>query len=47
LKALAFISLRRDESQEAEKMLDALRVLDPAGEVGWPVVAELAAGVAR
>jgi hypothetical protein len=47
LKALAFIHLRRDEHAEAEKMLDALRVLDPTGEVGWPVVAELAAGVAR
>jgi tetratricopeptide (TPR) repeat protein len=47
LKALAFIHLRRDEAQDAEKMLDALRVLDPSGEVGWPVVAELAAGVAR
>ena len=47
LKALAFIHLRRNEHNEAEKMLDALRVLDPTGEVGWPVVAELAAGSAR
>jgi tetratricopeptide (TPR) repeat protein len=47
LKALAFISLRRDERPQAEEMLDCLRKLDPAGEVGWPVVAELAAGVAK
>ena len=47
LKALAFISLRRDERPQAEEMLESLRKLDPAGEVGWPVVAELAAGVAR
>ncbi|WP_294540959.1 hypothetical protein [uncultured Rhodoblastus sp.] len=46
LKALAFISLRRDERPQAEEMLDRLRKLDPTGEVGWPVVAELAAGVA-
>lgn len=47
LKALAFIHLRRNERQDAEDMLDALRGLDPTGAVGWPVVAELAAGVAR
>jgi tetratricopeptide (TPR) repeat protein len=47
LKALAFISLRRDERPQAEEMLESLRKLDPSGEVGWPVVAELAAGVAR
>ncbi len=47
LKALAFISLRRDELPQAEEMLDSLKKLDPTGEVGWPVVAELAAGVAR
>ncbi len=45
LKALAFIHLRRDERQQAKEMLDALRVLDPTGAVGWPVVAELAAGL--
>lgn len=45
LKALAFIHLRRDESIEAEEMLDALRKLDPDGAVGWPVIAELAAGI--
>jgi hypothetical protein len=47
LKALAFISLRRDERPQAEEMLESLKKLDPSGEVGWPVVAELAAGVAR
>ncbi len=47
LKALAFIHLRRSERRDAEAMLDALRLLDPTGEVGWPVVAELSAGIAR
>jgi tetratricopeptide (TPR) repeat protein len=47
LKALAFIHLRRDESEQAGEILDALRQLDPTGAVGWPVIAELAAGVAR
>lgn len=47
LKALAFIHLRRDEKERAEEILDALRQLDPSGAVGWPVIAELAAGVAR
>ena len=47
LKALAFIHLRRDEKSEAEAILDALRKLDPTGAVGWPVIAELAAGLAR
>jgi tetratricopeptide (TPR) repeat protein len=42
LKALAFIHLRRDEQSRAIEILDALRVLDPAGVVGWPVVAALA-----
>jgi hypothetical protein len=46
LKALAFIHLRRDERVEAAEMLDALSKLDPTGAVGWPVIADLAAGVA-
>ena len=46
LKALAFIHLRRDEQSRAIEILDALRVLDPAGVVGWPVVAALAEGAA-
>jgi hypothetical protein len=45
LKALAFIHLRRDELPQANQMLDALRRLDPAGLVGWPVVAALAEGI--
>ena len=45
LKALAFIHLRQNDPREAGRMLDALRELDPAGAVGWPVVAALAEGV--
>lgn len=45
LKALAFIHLRKDERAAALRMLDALRRLDPAGAVGWPVVAALADGI--
>ena len=45
LKALAFIHLRQNDPQQAGQMLDALRQLDPAGAVGWPVVAALAEGV--
>ncbi len=45
LKALAFIHLRQNDPQGAGEMLDALRQLDPAGAVGWPVVAALAEGV--
>lgn len=46
LKALAFIALRGGLPDDAAAMLDALRRLDPQGEVGWPVVAELAQGCA-
>ncbi len=42
LKALAFIHLRRSERNQALEILDALKKLDPAGVVGWPVVAALA-----
>jgi hypothetical protein len=45
LKALAFIRLRQDRREAAVEILDALRRLDPAGAVGWPVVAELCAAV--
>lgn len=45
LKALAFIHLRREEPDAAAEMLGALKVLDPSGAVGWPVVAELAEGL--
>jgi tetratricopeptide (TPR) repeat protein len=44
LKALAFIHLRQDRPAEARRKLDALKQLDPAGLVGWPVVAALAEG---
>lgn len=45
LKALAFIHLRKDKLREAHELLEALRRLDPAGAVGWPVVAALADGI--
>jgi len=44
LKALAFIHLRQDRPDAARQKLDALAQLDPAGLVGWPVVAALAEG---
>jgi hypothetical protein len=44
LKALAFISLRRDEMGRARDILNALKGLHPAGQVGWPVIAALADG---
>jgi tetratricopeptide (TPR) repeat protein len=44
LKALAFIHLRQDRPDHARRKLDALKKLDPAGLVGWPVVAALAEG---
>ncbi len=46
LKALAFIHLRRDELEEARKLLNILSHADPSGAVGWPVVAALAEGAA-
>lgn len=45
LKALAFIHLRRDELPQARDILERLKRLDPAGAVGWPVVAQLADGI--
>lgn len=45
LKALAFIQLRKNDKRGAMEMLDALKQLDPAGTVGWPVVAAIADGV--
>ncbi|UTD30143.1 hypothetical protein DB459_03820 [Bradyrhizobium sp. WD16] len=45
LKALAFIHLRRDNLDLAREMLAALALLDPAGAVGWTVVAALADAV--
>ncbi|QDP27283.1 hypothetical protein FNV92_25610 [Bradyrhizobium cosmicum] len=45
LKALAFIHLRKDNRKQAHELLMALRRLDPAGAVGWSVVAALADGL--
>ncbi len=46
LKALAFIHLRQNRRDQALRILGSLERLDPAGAVGWPVVAALAEGVA-
>jgi hypothetical protein len=46
LKALAFIALRDDRIADANAKLAVLRKLDPAGAIGWPVIAALAEGVA-
>jgi tetratricopeptide (TPR) repeat protein len=45
LKALAFIHLRQDRPEQASRILDRLKQLDPTGAVGWPVVAALAEGL--
>jgi hypothetical protein len=45
LKALAFIHLPQNDPRRADEMLNVLKRLDPAGAVGWPVVAALAEGV--
>ena len=45
LKALAFIRLKQDNRPLAMEIIDALRVLDPTGAVGWPVIAALAEGI--
>lgn len=47
LKALAFIRLRRGEREAALALLDALRRIDPADQVGYGVIALLAAGLDR
>ncbi len=44
LKALAFIRLRRNEKADAAKLLAHLSTLDPAGLVGWQVIASLLDG---
>ena len=46
LKALAFIHLRQNDRARATQKLQALEYLDPAGIIGWPVVAALADGIA-
>ena len=45
LKALAFINLRQNRPDSAARKLAALKMLDPSGAVGWPVIAALAEGV--
>ena len=45
LKALAFIHLRQNDRVRAAEELEMLAYLDPAGMVGWPVVAALADGI--
>jgi hypothetical protein len=46
LKALSFIELKRGDHAEANGLLTILSAVDPAGSVGWPVIAALAAGAA-
>jgi hypothetical protein len=46
LKALSFIELKRGDRDASDACLRILERIDPAGSVGWPVVAELAEGVA-
>lgn len=46
LKALSFIELKRGARNIAEGHLRTLAALDPAGSVGWPVIAALAQGAA-
>lgn len=43
LKALAFIQLKQGDLAPAREMLDVLAEMDPAGAVGWTVIAALAA----
>ncbi len=44
LKALCFIELKRGDRAAADRLLDILASVDPAGSVGWPVIAALAEG---
>jgi len=46
LKALAFIELKRGNREIALQHLARLARLDPSGSVGWPVISQLAEGVA-
>lgn len=45
LKALAFIHLKKNDKEQAVRMLETLRHLDPSGLVGWQVIAALAEGL--
>jgi hypothetical protein len=42
LKALSFIELKRGDRAAADRYLQILSTVDPAGHVGWPVIAALA-----
>jgi hypothetical protein len=44
LKALAFISLRREQRPQAAEILDALRLLDPQDLIGASVIEDLMDG---
>lgn len=46
LKALSFIELGRGDHAAATRLLAILAAVDPAGSVGWPEIAALAAGAA-
>ncbi|CAJ0890276.1 hypothetical protein AMST5_04031 [freshwater sediment metagenome] len=46
LKALSFIELKRGHRAAADALLGILAEVDPAGSVGWPVIASLAEGAA-
>lgn len=46
LKALSFIELKRGDRAAADSLLQVLSRVDPAGSVGWPVIAALADGAA-
>ena len=46
LKALSFIELERGDYAAATRLLAILGEVDPAGSVGWPAIAALAAGAA-
>jgi hypothetical protein len=46
LKALSFIDLKRGDRAAADAHLRILEEVDPAGSVGWPVIAALADGAA-
>jgi hypothetical protein len=46
LKALSFIELKRGDRAAADRHLRILSAVDPAGSVGWPVIAALAEAAA-
>jgi tetratricopeptide (TPR) repeat protein len=46
LKALSFIELKRGKRDVALDHLRTLSVIDPKGTVGWPVIFDLAQGIA-